>query len=143
MEVKKKRGRGRPKLSDAEKKARAQARLVLKKEKEKEKTQKLAEKIKAAEHIILTPAGKCPIPLLSTEEESVKVWLKNISTLKIKGKQTVQSVCYWLRDYYNVNSKEYADVKSIIKDNCHDFGIKDYELRLNTLYKKITLEKGE
>lgn len=144
MEIKKKRKRGRPRLSDAEKKARAKARAELKKLKEKEKSDRQAEKLKKIEYLIITPRGKCPVPLLSTDKDAVRVWLKNLQAIKFNGRQTVQSISYWIRDFYSVFSEEHKIVKQHVIDLAHEFDIPDFKNGLKKIHQSVLKEiKGE
>ena len=130
-----KRKRGRPKLSEEEKKARAKARAEMKKIAAKEESDKAAERINNTRSYLLTPAGKCPVPLLSTSEDAVRVWIKNLLTFKTKGQHTVQSISYWIRHFYDYFSKEHKIVEEHVKYIAHEFEIMDYTKRLKQIYK--------
>ena len=135
-----KRKRGRPKLSQEEKKARAKARDELKKQTAKEETARAAERLKSIESFLLAPAGKCPVPLLSTSEDAVRVWMKNILSLKTKGKHTVQSITYWIRHFYDYFSNEHKIVESHVRALATEFNIKDYTNRLRQVHKLVREE---
>ena len=138
MQVKRK--RGRPKLSEEEKKARAKARAELKKQAVKEESAKAAERIKNTTNYLLTPGGKCPVPLLETSEDAVRVWIKNLLTFKTKGKHTVQSISYWIRHFYDYFSEEHKIVEEHVVSIAHEFEIMDCTKRLNQLYKTVEKE---
>ena len=135
-----KRKRGRPKLSEEEKKARAKARAELKKQAAKEEADKAAERIKNTRNYLLTPGGKCPVPLLSTSEDAVRVWIRNLLTFKTKGKHTVQSISYWIRHFYDYFSEEHKIVEGHVKSIAPEFEIMDYTKRLKQIYKTVEEE---
>lgn len=147
-----KKGRGRPKLTDEEKLERQKAKiadLAVKKKKkfidsssDKKDSSKFTTKkvlkganplqqkveVNVTTKVLLTPAGKCPVDLLGFDEESVRDWLTLLKDTKVCGCiHSIQSLSYWVRDFYDVFSSEYKIVREIIKDMSKDLEIMDYE----------------
>ena len=143
MDLPKKRKRGRPKLSEAEKKARAQAREALKKEKKAEDNRRMEAKLKKQVPYILTPRGKCPVPLLSIDEDAVRVWVKNICDNNKDGNHTVQSITYWIRDFHSIFSEEYKIIVNHVKNICLEMNVKDLSPKLKRLYASVKKEGRE
>jgi hypothetical protein len=143
MDLPKKRKRGRPKLSEAEKKARAKAREALKKEKKAEDNRRIEAKLKKQVPYILTPRGKCPVPLLSIDEDAVRVWVKNICDNNKDGNHTVQSITYWIRDFHSIFSEEYKTIVNHVENICLEMNVKDLSPKLKRIYASVKKEGRE
>lgn len=141
-----KRKRGRPRLSEEEKAARKKARDEFQKNKKSlNKNSKIKignSEFKAITKYILTPSGRCPVPLLEAKEESVSVWLKNIKGLKDKssGEHTVQSASYWIRDFYGVFTEDYKKVKELVEILGPEIGLMDLSKKLKKERERILKE---
>jgi hypothetical protein len=149
MKVPKK--RGRPKLSPEEKARRKAerdaAKLAAKKEgmgkSNREKTVNTNEKVrvKSTTQFLLTPSGKCPVELYGSDKEAMAIWVSHVKNYKPRNTiHTLQSLGYWLRDFYNVNSQEYKDAYQNLSEVIKTFEIKDYDPMLKKLYARVTKE---
>lgn len=143
--------RGRPKLSPDEKARRKAereaAKLAAKKEGlgkvKREKTDKPSEKVKVklTTQFLLTPSGKCPVELYGSDKEAIAIWASHAKNYKPRNTvHTLQSLGYWLRDFYNVNSQEYKVAYQSLAEVIETFGIKDYDPVLKKLYARVTKE---
>tara|TARA_B100000287_G_C20325575_1_gene659620 strand:- start:175 stop:666 length:492 start_codon:yes stop_codon:yes gene_type:complete len=143
--------RGRPRLSDEEK-----ARRKKEREAAKEAARKLGPKARridkqgfpfqssgSASIFILTPSGKCPVDLLGTSRKEVFEWASHLKKYVSYGKQhTVQSISYWIRDFYDIFSEEYKIVKENLKQIADELKIKDYTPIFEKRFSKITAENN-
>ena len=74
-------------------------------------------------HFITTPAGYCPVRLDSMEPEDITLWVEDIKKL---GNHTVQSCCYWIRDFYDINGPDYRQVRDWIYENSSTLGLRSF-----------------
>lgn len=82
------------------------------------------------DYIILTPSGKCPVELKGYTEKDVKDWLKKFKNYNFKNyHHTIDSVTYWIRQYYDIFSEEYKIVKSLVEIHAEKYGIINVEKR--------------
>jgi len=131
-----KRKRGRPRLTPEQKLERQKAKIQKQKERAERKNN-LIESKKLVSHI-LTPAGKCPFELHGSDETAVLKWLQDFKTHSGTYKNhTVQSLSYWVRDFYSIFSDEYKEATNHITKNGPDYGFPDMSQKLNLLYKRI------
>jgi len=146
--------RGRPRLSDEEKARRKAEREAAKKAAKKaglgsssrnvissQKKGKNKIEIKTTTSFLLTPAGKCPVELYGSDKEAIAIWLSHVRNFKSKNTQhTLQSIRYWLRDFYSINSKEYKIAVANLKEVISEFDIIDYEPFLKKKYNAVKKE---
>lgn len=66
--------------------------------------------------VVVIPAGKCPIKLTSTSEESVLAWAQSVLDHGRKCLRTyaTSALRYWVRDYYEIGTPEYRAVCEIL-----------------------------
>lgn len=71
---------------------------------------------------VYTPSGSCPIPLLQFDHESVLTWCEEVVDEGYSIKQVYFPSCliYWLRNFVDVNSSEYHEIKSYINQWAND-----------------------
>jgi hypothetical protein len=134
-----KRKRGRPRLTPEQKLERQKAKIL----KEKERTERRNKALESRKIIsyVLTPAGKCPFILHGSDEEAVIMWLKEFKTHSSTYKNhTVQSLAYWIRDFYSIFSHEFKEAKSHLVSNGPEYGFPDMAAKLSLLYKKASEE---
>ncbi len=81
---------------------------------------------KQAKYWLLTPKGKCPVPLDGKSPIDIDRWIEGV---KKTGNHTVQSVCYWIRDFYEVFSDDYKDVKQYIHQNHKTLDLRNAQFR--------------
>lgn len=141
--------RGRPKLSPEEKERRKKEReaakvaakkaghgkenVVKMKKKKKDKIE-----IKTMTSFLLTPSGKCPVELYGNDKEAIAIWVSHVKNYKPKNvTHTLQSIAYWLRDFYDINREEYKIAYKNLKEITDAFGIVDYEPFLKKQYEQI------
>ena len=134
-----KRKRGRPRLTPEQKLERQKAKIL--KEKERAERRNKALESKKLISYILTPAGKCPFVLHGSDEEAIIMWLSEFKTHSSTYKNhTVQSLTYWVRDFYSIFSEEYKEAESYIISNGPEYGFPDLSAKLKLLYKKSKKE---
>jgi hypothetical protein len=137
-----KRKRGRPRLTPEQKLERQKAKIL----KEKERAERRNKSLESKKLIsyILTPAGKCPFTLHGSDKEAVIMWLSEFKTHSATYKNhTVQSLSYWLRDFYSVFSDEYKEAETYLASSGPEYGFPDMSAKLNLLYKKVKKELKE
>ena len=119
-----KRKRGRPRLTEVEKDARKKAR---------------EENFTKVETFLLTPSGVCPYPLSGTSEVAVKDWVIGVLSFKNKAgsKHTVQSITYWIRDFYSIFSEEYKVVSNHIINLKEELSLPDRSKRLELVRQRV------
>lgn len=148
--------RGRPRLSEEEKARRKSEREAAKaaalkaghgkanKTVSSIKSKKDKVEIKTTNSFLLTPSGKCPVELYGNDKEAIAVWVSHVRNYKPKNVQhTLQSIRYWLRDFYYIHSKEYKIAEENLKEIIATFDIIDYEPFLKKQYESINREKNE
>lgn len=137
-----KRKRGRPRLSEAEKIARRKAREEMKKLKAKSIAKHQKENFRKLETYLLTPSGKCPYPLSGTSEVAVKDWITGVLSFKNKAgsRHTVQSITYWVRDFYSVFSEEHKIVSDRILELKEELMLPDRSKRLALVTQRVLEE---
>lgn len=134
-----KRKRGRPRLTEAEKDARKKAREEMKKIRTKSITKHQKENFTKIETFLLTPSGVCPYPLSGTSEIAVKDWVAGVLSFKNKAgsKHTVQSITYWIRDFYSIFSEEYKVVSNHIINLKEELSLPDRSKRLELVRQRV------
>lgn len=148
-----KRKRGRPKLTPEQKLERQRARIA---ELENKKNKKnLASKRKRQNKtkkddkpvinnkttFLLTPSGKCPVPLFGSDIEAIRIWAGQFKNTTQNGSfHTCQSLTYWLRYFFEIRSDEYKTAEKNLKEACQELEITDCQPRLDKLYKQIAKE---
>lgn len=137
-----KRKRGRPRLSEAEKIARKKAREEMKKLSAKSIAKHQKENFRKIETYLLTPAGRCPYPLSGTSEVAVKDWITGVLSFKNKSgsRHTVQSITYWVRDFYSVFSEEHKIVSNRILELKEELMLPDRSKRLALVTQRVLEE---
>lgn len=67
--------------------------------------------------VTYTPAGECPFRLYTAEEGDVVDWIKKIHNYYIARRQVLapSGFSYYARDFFDVFSQDYNNVKRIIK----------------------------
>jgi len=146
MQVKRK--RGRPPLTPEQKLERQKAKIASLAEKKKKprvlkKTDQREQKVTISKstQFLLTPSGKCPVPLFGNDKEAITVWVRQFHNTTTKGAlHTRQSIEYWLRDFFSIHSEEHKVAVDNLKEACQEIGIKDYQPHLNKIYEKVTKE---
>ena len=65
---------------------------------------------------ILTPSGRCPIALKSTDPEAVWSWADAVRSYGFSNGRfyTVRAIHYWVRDFYDINTSDHAAVCALI-----------------------------
>lgn len=134
-----KRKRGRPRLTEAEKIARKKAREEMKKIRTKSISKHQKENFKKVETFLLAPAGLCPYPLAGTSEVAVKDWVIGVLSFKNKSgsKHTVQSITYWIRDFYSIFSEEHKVVSNHIINLKEELSLPDRSKRLELIRQRV------
>lgn len=66
---------------------------------------------------VSTPAGKCPVKLGSSNPTEVEFWAHSVVA---KGRESgiayaVSALVYWIREFYEIGSREYRDVRGILE----------------------------
>ena len=91
---------------------------------------------------IITPAGRPPYILESTDPKEVDKWA--IKSAK-SGPYAMNAIMYWVRYSYNVNSKEYKVITSYLQESSKRLKIpyifSERELREKMKKKKVALGK--
>lgn len=69
--------------------------------------------------IIHTPAGKCPFELKGISEEEVLDWAEKLMTQAQRNDSVYSTgaLNYFAQQFYNLFSKEYKTISSIINDH--------------------------
>ena len=75
---------------------------------------------------VLTPKGRCPVTLEGKAPIDIDRW---VAEVKKTGNHTVQSVCYWIRDFYEIFSDDYYDVREYIHTNHKDLDLRNVSSR--------------
>jgi hypothetical protein len=67
---------------------------------------------------IWAPAGKCPVKLSSFDEEALTNWAIDLQTVAKERhvRYSNHALVYWLRDFANINSKEFKEIKARLLD---------------------------
>jgi hypothetical protein len=65
---------------------------------------------------IYTPAGACPVALKSMDPEVVWAWADAIREYGVENGRfyTARAIHYWVREFYDINSPEFAQVCALI-----------------------------
>ena len=71
---------------------------------------------------IIAPSGKCPVFLDGNSPEEIDQWVEKV---KKTGNHTVQSICYWVRDFYESFSQENKDIRKYIEDNSSKYNLRN------------------
>jgi len=143
--------RGRPRLSNEEKARRKTEREAAKKAAADaglgkslgdviatQKKGKNKIEIKTTTSFLLTPAGRCPVELHGFDKEAIAIWVSHVRNFKSKNTQhTFQSIRYWLRDFFYINSKEYKIAEANLKEVISEFDIINYEPFLKKKYDAV------
>ena len=143
-----KRRRGRPPLTPEQKLARQKAKIAsLAEKKKKPRIPKKADQreetvtITKSTQFLLTPSGKCPVPLFGNDKEAITVWARQFHNTTSNGAlHTQQSIEYWLRDFFSIHSEEHKIAAQNLKEACQEIGIKDYQPHLDKIYERVAKE---
>lgn len=61
-------------------------------------------------HVLLTPAGPCPVQLKGTDFESVQVWVERLVRAVPEMTLSTSAIIYWARQFHGVFSAEYQTI---------------------------------
>lgn len=141
-----KRKRGRPSLTPEQKLEKQKQKIASLGEKKTRAKRGSKKKDERTEKVVvtnttkflLTPAGKCPVPLFGSDSEAIRVWAQQFHNTTMCGAlHTKQSLTYWLRDFFDLFSEDYKIAKRNLSDICHILEIKDYDPILRRTYENI------
>ena len=75
--------------------------------------------------LLTVPSGKCPVELMGTDDESIKQWVEELKQTARGGyEHSVNSIQYWVRDFYNPTDPEWKAVRKRIYDLRGELGLK-------------------
>lgn len=146
MKIPKKK-RGRPRLSLEEKARRKAERDAAKAAAKKAGVKKTivgkinnknnTMEIRNTTSYLLTPSGKCPVDLFGSDIEAIRIWVSHAkNTGKSKEQHTLQSLSYWIRQYYPIGTKDYNESIKNLKQASAEFSIMDYSPILAKQYAR-------
>ena len=92
---------------------RKKRKVILTEEVPKTETESQEQEAQPTEWIV-APAGPCPAILEGLDDDSIMSWVMKI---KMTGNHTVQSCCYWIRDFYDIHGEEHRLVRDWIVHN--------------------------
>lgn len=85
----------------------------------------LGSSFRAPASMLSTPSGKCPVELMGTSDEEILEWALAIKTQTQKGyEHTINSIQYWVRDFYNPMSPEWKHVRQRLEDLKEEIGLR-------------------
>lgn len=150
METKRK--RGRPSLTPEQKLEKQKQKIASLGEKKPRAKRGSKKKDERTEKVVvtnttkflLTPAGKCPVPLFGSDSEAIRVWAQQFYNTTMCGAlHTQQSLTYWLRDFFDIFSEDYKIAKANLANICQRLEIKDYNPILSRAYENKEAELDE
>jgi hypothetical protein len=93
---------------------------------------------------IMTPAGRPPVLLESTDPSDIDSWAKEIAKT---GPYTMNAIMYWVRYSYETFSEEHKVITKYLQESSKRLGITyiktEGEIRENLKQKKASLDKAE